>query len=103
MKKNIIDFFKFLFFIQIIMNNSINVSTKIFFNEILYNFKELKFIDFLNNDLTKIRIDDENPVIIIKKNVSNYENKSKNRFFLRKQWRRCVIIWNIIRWNWKKK
>ena len=75
MKKEIIDFFKFLLFIQIIMNNSINVSTKIFFNEILYDFKILKIIDFLNNDLTKIRADDENPAIIIK----------EKRFRLRKK------------------
>ena len=75
MKKKIIDFFKFLLFIQVTMNNSTNVSTKIFFNEILYDFKVLKIIDLLNNDLTKIRIDDENSAIIIE----------EKRFRLRKK------------------
>ena len=86
MKEKIIDFFKFLFFIQIIMNNSINVSTEIFLNEILYDFKILKVIDFLNNDLTKIRIDDENLAIIIK----------KKRFKLRKKIEKSISFAQIM-------
>ena len=86
MKKNITDFFKFLLFIQIIINNSINASTKIFFNEILYDFKILKTIDFLNNDLTKARADDENFAIIIK----------KKRFRLRKKIEKSIFFAQIM-------
>ena len=64
------------------MNNSINVLTKLSFNEILYDFKMLKIIDFLNNDLTKIQIDDENSAIIIK----------KKRFKLRKNIEKSIFF-----------
>ena len=63
------------------MNNSINILTKIFFNEILYDFKILKIIDFLNNDLTKIQIDDGNSVIIIKKTFQMTKKNRKIDFF----------------------
>ena len=81
MKKDIIDFFKLLFFIQIIMNNSTNVSTKISFNEILYDFKILKVTDFLNNDLAKVRTDDENSAIIIEKERFRLRKKIEKSIF----------------------
>ena len=81
MKKNITDFSKFLLFIQAIMNNSINVSTKIFFNEILYGFKVLKTIDLLNNDVTKARADDDNSATAIEKKRSILKKKVKKSIF----------------------
>ena len=61
MEGNVIDFIEFLSSIQTTMNNFTNVATGVFSNEILYEFKVLKIADLLNNDLTKFKIDDDNP------------------------------------------
>lgn len=75
MKKNVVNFFKFLSFIQAIMNNSVNVFTETCSNEILYDFKMLKITDLLNNNVAKVRTADDNSVIVIKEERTMLKKK----------------------------
>ena len=78
MKDDIIDFITLFFSIQTIMNNSINVFTDIFSNEIFYEFKVLKATDLLNNDVVKTKIEDEIPKTVIEKKRAMLKKKTKN-------------------------
>jgi hypothetical protein len=57
MKEQVTNFIKILSFIQSFMNNSSNTFTKLFFNEILYDFKVAKLLNLLNdsNSFTELK------------------------------------------------
>lgn len=77
MKKEVTNFSILLPFIQATMNNSANVIIEISSNEMLYEFKILKTIDLLNNDLAKARVDDDVFVIVVKKKRNLLKKKTK--------------------------
>lgn len=102
MKKNIVDFFKFLSFIQAIINNSINVFTEVCSNEIFYDFKVLKATDLLNNNVTRIWAVDDNSAIVIKKEQIMLKKKSKSSLIMHKSWWNWNMIHVTNSWNSKK-
>ena len=60
------------------MNNFANVFTDIFFNEIFYDFKVLKAIDLLNNEIVKKKIENDISRTIIEKKRIMFKQKTKN-------------------------
>ena len=60
------------------MNNSTNVSTNIFSNKILYEFKILKVINLLNNDVVKTKIENDISKIIVEKKRVMLKKKTEN-------------------------
>ena len=78
MKNDVIDFITLLSSIQTIMNNSTNVFTDVFSNEIFYKFKILKVTDLLNNDVVKTKIENDISKIIVEKKRVMLKKKTEN-------------------------
>ena len=78
MKNDVIDFITLLSSIQAIMNNSANVFTDVFSNEILYKFKVLKITDLLNNDVVKTKAENGISKIIVEKKRVMLKKKAEN-------------------------
>ena len=77
MKNDVIDFITLLSSIQTVMNNSINVFTNVFSNEIFYEFKILKVTNLLNNDVVKMKIENDISKIIVEKKRIMLKKKQK--------------------------
>ena len=75
MKKNCKNFTKLLFFIQIMMNNSQNVTIELSPHEIFYEFKILETVDLLNNNQTRKRIENDNSFTTMKNEKNMFRKK----------------------------
>ena len=78
MKNDVIDFITLSSSIQAVMNNSTNVFTDVFSNEIFYKFKILKVTDLLNNDVVKTKIENDISKIIVEKKRVMLKKKAEN-------------------------
>ena len=78
MKNDIVNFITLFSSIQIVMNNSTNISTNISSNEILYEFKILKIINLLNNDVVKAKAENDISKIIVEKERAMLKKKTEN-------------------------
>ena len=77
-KNDIVNFITLFSSIQIVINNSKNASTNILSNKILYEFKILKIINLLNNDVVKTKIENDISKIIVEKKTRHVKKKTKN-------------------------
>ena len=77
MKNDVIDFITLLSSIQTVMNNSTNIFTNVFSNEIFYEFKILKVTNLLNNDVVKMKIENDISKIIVEKKRIMLKKKQK--------------------------
>ena len=72
------DFIKFLPFIEATLNNSSNDTTGMSSHEILYGFRVLKPIDLLNNEKTKLKIENDNFTTKLKNEKKIFRMKIEN-------------------------
>ena len=77
MKDDVTNFTILLSLIQAMMNNSVNSSIEIFFNEIIYEFKITKFVDLFFIEDARIRVNDKNSSITIEKKRNLLKKKMK--------------------------
>ena len=77
MKDEITNFTILLSSIQTMLNNSVNSFIKIFFNEIIYEFKVTKLVDLFFIEDARIRVNDENSSIAIEKKRNLLKKKRK--------------------------
>ena len=77
MKEEITDFARLLSSIQSTLNNSVNASTGVFSNEILYGFKVLETTDFFDNDMAKVKAADGNSATTIEQKKSILKKKTE--------------------------
>ena len=77
-KNDVIDFITLLLSIQAVMNNSTNVFTDVFSNEIFYKFKVLKVTNLLNNDVVRTKAENDISKIIVEKKRVMLKKKTEN-------------------------
>ena len=77
MKDEITNFTILLSSIQTMLNNSVNSFIKIFFNEIIYEFKVTKLVDLFFIEDARIRVNDKNSSIVVKKERNLLKKKTK--------------------------
>ena len=78
MKNDVINFITLFSSIQAVMNNSTNVFTDVFSNEIFYEFKILKITNLLNNDVVRAKTENDISKIIVEKERVMLKKKTEN-------------------------